>query len=270
MKCQGEGAPTVLLISGYPDRGDASWETSLPGNKESAVFSGVSKFTKVCDYDRPGTVKIIGNQILKSRSDSVQQPVTAENQVSDLHNLVKAAEINNPIIIVAHSAGGLIARLYAMTYPNDVSGLILIDVTNEKLLKTWTKKELDVFHFSVKNGSKELGSLYKNLEVINFDESFKQLDHYQDQKLHIAAIVLTAGEVPNAGQLVKNGVWPSFVTQKMAESIIKGVYRASDLVADSFVPTATRIDVKKSGHYIQKEQPGLIIELIRSMVEQQK
>lgn len=270
MNCQGSGSPTVLLISGYPDRGDASWETTLSGKKGPTVFSAVSTITKVCDYDRPGTIKIIGDHLLKSRSDPVPQPVTAENQVNDLHELVKAAKINKPFILVAHSAGGLIARLYAYKYPNDLSGLILIDVTNEKLLKTWTQKEIEVFHFSLKNGPKELIPHYKNVEIINFDESFKQLEHYQDQKLSIPAIVLTAGKVPNAKEMIKDGFWPAFVTQNMSESIIKGISRANDLVAETFTPTAKRINVKNSGHYIQKEQPELIVKLIRAMVEQQK
>ncbi len=42
--------------------------------------------------------------------------------VSDLHALVGAAGIEEPFVIVGHSAGGLAARLYAATYPDDVSG----------------------------------------------------------------------------------------------------------------------------------------------------
>lgn len=270
MHCQGEGSPTVILIAGYPDRGNASWETPLAGKKGPTVFSGVSKFTKVCDYDRPGTIKIVGDQILKSQSTPVPQPVTAEDQVSDLHALINIAKIKKPFIVVAHSAGGLSARLYAMKYPKDVSGLILIDVTNEKLYKTWTKKEIQIYDYSVKIGPKELLSHYKNLELIDFNKSFKQLEQYQDQKLDIPAIVLTAGEVPNANQLVKNGLWPSFATQAMADSIVQGIHRANDLLAETFSPTAKRINVKDSGHYIQKEKPELIIQLIRNMVKQQR
>lgn len=270
MHCEGKGSPTVILISGYPDRGDASWETPQPEKKGATIFSEISQFTKVCDYDRPGTIKIVDDQLLKSRSDPVQQPVTAKNQVNDLYDLLKTAKINKPFIIVAHSAGGLIARLYALTYPNDVSGLILIDVTNEKLLQTWTPKEIEVFQFSSKLSAKELSAHYKDVEVINFAESFKQLEHYEDQKLHIPAILLTPDQVPDASQLIKNGTWPPYVTQNMAESIIKGISRANDLVADSFIPKAKHIKVKNSGHYIQKDQPALVLELIRTMVKQQQ
>lgn len=270
MHCQGHGSPTVLFISGYPDRGDGSWETTLTGKKGKTVFSEVSKFTKVCDYDRPGTIKINGNQLLESRSDPVLQPVTAADQVKDLHELVRAAKINTPFIFVAHSAGGLIARLYSYLYPTDVSGLILIDVTSEKLLDTWSPKEIEVFNLSLKVGPKELTPHYKSVEIINFAESFKQLEHYQNHKLPIPAIVLSAGEVPNASQMIKDGFWPANVTQQMSESIINGISRANDLVAETFIPKAKRIVVQNSGHYIQKEKPDLIIGLIRTMVEQQQ
>ncbi|QLZ69369.1 hypothetical protein FOLKNPGA_02152 [Legionella sp. PC1000] len=268
MHCEGSGSPTVLFIAGYPDRGDAGWETPLTG-KKITVFTGVSKFTKVCDYDRPGTIKIIGDErFLKSRSDPVQQPVSAADIVDDLHQLVKAAKIHKPFIIVAHSAGGLAARLYALKYPNDVAGMILIDVTNEKLLEAWTKKEIEVFYFGVDNSSKSLSSHYKNGEIINFKESFKQLNAYRTQKLNMPAIVLTAGKIPKASEVVKSRFWPSYVTQDMADSIIHGIAHANDLVADTFVPKAKRIDVKDSEHYIQKEQPELIVQLIHSLVEQ--
>ncbi|WP_298626460.1 alpha/beta hydrolase [uncultured Legionella sp.] len=270
MNCQGQGAPAVLLISGYPDRGDGSWETTLTGQQGKTVFPEVSKFTKVCDYDRPGTIKVNGDHLLESRSTSVPQPVTAEEQARDLHELVKSAQIKTPFILVAHSAGGLIARLYAYLYPNDVSGMILIDVTSEKLLDTWSPKEIEVYRFSLNIGPKELIPHYKNVEIINFDASFKQLQKYQNQKLAIPAVVLSAGVVPEASQLIKDGFWPTYVTQNMSESIINGISRAQDLVAETFVPKAKRITVKNSGHYIQKEQPNLIIDLIRAMVEQQR
>ncbi|CDZ78473.1 proline-specific peptidase [Legionella massiliensis] len=266
LNCQGQGSPTVLLISGYLDRGDASWETPLSGS----LFSKVSQFTKVCDFDRPGTIKVRDNHFLKSRSDPVQQPVTAEDQVKDLQALVKAAKIKKPFIIVAHSAGGLSARLYAYKYPSEVSGLILIDVTNEKLLDTWTDKEIEIFNFSTEKGSKEIRSLYKNVERINFIESFKQLQQYKDQKLNLPAILLTAGKTPDANQLIKDGLWPNFATQDLAKSIMSGIYQANELVAESFVPRAKLLNVKNSGHYIQKEQPELILELIHTMVEQQR
>ncbi len=259
----GKGQPPVIFISGYPDRGDASWEIPPPG-----IFLPISEFATVLDYDRPGTIKIIDDQLIESRSDPVKQPVTAKDHVKDLHALIDAAKIKKPFIIVAHSAGGLAARLYAFKYPKEVCGLLLIDVTDEKLLKTWTKTEIKVFDFSTKFSNESLKANYRDVEIIDFHKSFEQLEKYKHQKLHIPAIILSSTKVPNAEQLIKEGSWPKFATQKMAESIVKGIQKSHDLIAKSFIPTAKRINVKDSGHYIHKERPELIIKLIHDLVEQ--
>ncbi len=117
IECRGIGSPAVILISGYRDRGDQSWKTIKSGKK--SVFFEVSELTKVCLYDRPGTFAVKKNTLIPSRSDPVTQPVTARDQVDDLHALLKAAKIPGPYLLVAHSAGGLIARLYAGNYPQE-------------------------------------------------------------------------------------------------------------------------------------------------------
>ena len=62
LECRGAGSPTVVLISGTRGAHD-DWTILIdPSNpagsrkrSESAVFPQVSKFTRVCAYDRPGT-----------------------------------------------------------------------------------------------------------------------------------------------------------------------------------------------------------------------
>ena len=52
---------------------------------------------------------------------------TVQDSVDDLHALLGAAGIAGPYVLVGHSLGGLIVRLYASQYPNDVAGLVLVD-----------------------------------------------------------------------------------------------------------------------------------------------
>ena len=106
LTCQGSGSPTVVLVSGRSDRGDIWKSTANPEHPGPAVFSGVSETTRVCAYDRPGTVTVTGEQVEASRSTPVPQPTTAADGVRDLHALLSAAEIPGPIILVAtHGAG---------------------------------------------------------------------------------------------------------------------------------------------------------------------
>ena len=52
---------------------------------------------------------------------------TVQDSVDDLHALLAAADISGPIVLAGHSLGGLIVRLYASQYPDDVVGLVLVD-----------------------------------------------------------------------------------------------------------------------------------------------
>src|SRR3712207_4967987 len=119
LDCRGSGSPTVVLVAGLKASA-TDWNTAE--TQAPTVFSEVAKFTRVCAYDRPGTP--VGEK--PSRSDPVQQPTTAQDAVLDLHALLRAAKEPAPYVLVGHSYGGLVARLYASTYPDEVSGLVLV------------------------------------------------------------------------------------------------------------------------------------------------
>jgi pimeloyl-ACP methyl ester carboxylesterase len=126
LKCSGTGSPTVMLVGGL--RASAE-DWSIADKSAPAVFREVSKFTRVCACDRPGTP--VGEK--PSRSDSAPQPTTPKDAVADLHALLNAAGVAVPYVLVGHSYGGLIGRLYASTYPKEVSGLVLVDALSEAL-----------------------------------------------------------------------------------------------------------------------------------------
>jgi pimeloyl-ACP methyl ester carboxylesterase len=112
--CSGEpreSTPVVILISG---RGSDSiaWALAQP-----LMPRGV----KVCSYDRAGLGK----------SDKGPPNPTGQNVVSDLHLLLSATNLHPPFVLVGHSVGGLIARLYASQFPDEVSGMVLVDSYSE-------------------------------------------------------------------------------------------------------------------------------------------
>lgn len=112
LRCTGRGEPTVLLESGFgADSG--AWY---------AVQPKVARQTRVCAYDRAG----IGY------SDVGPLPRDGAAIARDLDQVLKAADIKGPYILVGHSAGGLYARLFAARRPQDVEGLILLDPTVER------------------------------------------------------------------------------------------------------------------------------------------
>jgi pimeloyl-ACP methyl ester carboxylesterase len=52
--------------------------------------------------------------------------------VYELHTLLSRAGVPPPYVLVAHSMGGFLARLYTSTYPADVSGLVFVDASHEE------------------------------------------------------------------------------------------------------------------------------------------
>jgi pimeloyl-ACP methyl ester carboxylesterase len=110
LDCRGEGSPTVVLESGLDDS-SAAW---------GAVQPEVAKLTRVCSYDRA----YIGF------SDAGPIPWTLHQQVFDLHQLLKAANISGPYILVGQSLGGLLNQVYKGVYSEDVAGMVLVDSTS--------------------------------------------------------------------------------------------------------------------------------------------
>src|SRR5215213_4273655 len=114
LECRGEGSPTVILVAGYRASG-RYWTDDLlqPDDPRQMVLAGVAETTRVCTYDRPGTVASIGEDDFVSRSDAIAQPRTSMEVVTELHALLQVAQIPGPYVLAGHSLGGFFARLYA-------------------------------------------------------------------------------------------------------------------------------------------------------------
>ncbi len=83
----------------------------------TAVQAEVARFAHAYTYDRAWL----------GWSDPARSARTTSEIVRDLHALVEAAHIPKPFVLVGHSFGGLLVQAYAAKYPSDLAGLVLVD-----------------------------------------------------------------------------------------------------------------------------------------------
>lgn len=136
LECRGEGSPTVILESGG-GLAASQWSVLAPGSPLAAVLPAVSRFTRVCAYDRPGTVQV--PDAAPSRSDPVPLPRTFADMVSELRELLEAADVPGPYVLAAHSMGGAVARVFAGQYRDDVVGFVSLDAASATIYESFVE-----------------------------------------------------------------------------------------------------------------------------------
>ena len=202
-----------------------------------------------------------------SRSDPVPQPTTAGDAVADLHALLGAAGETGPYVLVAHSYGGLIARLYASTYPRDVAGLVLVDVLSEGLQDAETAEQWKVQRKLIEGDVREGVAEYPALERIDVDKSFAQL-RAAPRLSPLPLIVLSADRPwgPQVPTMIAAGTLAADTPPDFGYVTDAAQAKAHSALA-ALVPGAKHITKTNSGHEIHKEQPQLVVEAIREIVE---
>lgn len=81
------------------------------------VIDGLAPNTSIFAYNRPG----YGN------SQSAETPRDGATIVEELRQSLKHKGLAPPYLLVGHSLGGLYMQLFAKRYPQEVSGLVLVD-----------------------------------------------------------------------------------------------------------------------------------------------
>lgn len=112
--CRGSGSPTVIVEQGLGG-------PSIDWNEINGQMSAI---TRVCDYDRAGM----------GYSEPAYKPTRAAEVARNLNTLLRAAKIDDDVIFVGWSAGGMYAREYYRLFPGRVKGMVLVDTPHELTL----------------------------------------------------------------------------------------------------------------------------------------
>ena len=259
----GAGSPTVVLVAGY--RASARyWTDDLlhPDAPRTMVMPGVAQFTRVYAYDRPGTYAAIGEDMIPSRSDPIAQPRTVTEMVDELHALLQAAEVPGPYVLAGHSFGGFIARLYASTYPDEVVGLVLVDAYSELLEDVMPPERWQALvRLNQALGSDTVIPIpgYGDVETIGYGaDNAVMREAVATSPLRPMPLAVLAHGKPFA---VPEGM-EGFTTDEL-----EGYLLAGNEAQATLVPNARFCVATESGHDIHQDQPELVIEAIRQVVE---
>jgi pimeloyl-ACP methyl ester carboxylesterase len=229
VNCAGnEVAPTVILEAGTGDSSEI-W---------NAVQEQVEKFARVCSYDRLGL----------GQSDKVTVPHTAPEIVEDLHKLLHAASVPAPYVMVGHSIGGIYVRKYAALFPTEVKGLVLLDSSHEEqftrvseISSEWAQRIASKFPTDPE-GLRAQGFLPRNERLAwRFNEPLIVIEHR---------------EIPKTAT--------SDTMAKQSEAVFHVLQK--DLANRSKYGQLR--EAEKSGHYIQRDQPELVVQAIRDVIRE--
>jgi pimeloyl-ACP methyl ester carboxylesterase len=240
--CEGEGVPAVIFESGYAVVGTrGSW---------NGIAAQLRDHTRVCAYDR----------VSLGRSDLIDEAVTSQQVAKDLHDLLHNAGIPGPYVLVAHSIGGWHARVFTQQYRDEVAGLILIDASHPDYasamlaaLPAPSPDEPEAVTEARAGWENPVGTLAEPMDMAISVEQVRATGPFGDLPLVVLSRdpELVEGWLPLEIEQDVNAVWQTL---------------QADLATLS--TNSTHTIVEGAGHGIHLDQPRVVIDAIRAMIEQ--
>jgi pimeloyl-ACP methyl ester carboxylesterase len=238
----GRGTPSVVLETGLGAESE-EWAT---------VQRAVALLTRVCRYDRAA----------RGASDPAPKPRSAVDLVDDLHTALRRVDLAPPYVLVGHSFGGLLVRLFAHRHRALVAGLVLIDAMHEDQFDVFgptfppphpdepaALRETREFWTG---GWRDWHSTQEGLDLVASCGQAREIGSLGDVPLH----VLTGG---------------TFLNQPLAPQTMRPRLQAlwnglqQRLLALS--TRSTHSTIAASGHFLQREAPQQVAASIVAMVE---
>ena len=247
--------PVVVFESGA-GTGLATWSTVLPE---------VGRFARAVAYDRAG----IG------LSETDGQLPTPRHVAKKLHRLLAELHLPPPYVLVGHSWGGPLIRMFAALFPQDVAGMVYVDPTHlrtreqevEYLLASGYTRDGALQNIKrhrerlARYISSRTGPYRAEMEVIQRNEEsffaeFRSLPAVRE----IPVAVLVSGRFDPA-------MWMERPCEPKACHAHWLRYRTEWLEALAPKPGRETVTiVAHSGHEIQREAPAVVVASIRRVL----
>ena len=255
IQCLGAGKPTVVLDAGL---GGSALEWTR-------IQSELAPTYRVCSYDRAGM----------GWSDPIRGSRTSAQITEELHDLLQAARVPGPYLLVGHSFGGYTAQLFASRYPNLTAGVVLVDSSHPEQIRRFAES----LHINIAPRGKLMQlvpvQVARNIpaEVRTTAQALvmapktrfavtRELESFRLSADQVAAappvtdipwLVLTRGQqkwpAGSSGNR-KEALWRQLQTELASKTAISG-----------------QIIARRSGHHVHLDQPELVIQSIRIVAQ---
>ncbi len=247
LRQDGVGQPTVVLEAGMGSDGAFAW---------GWVFEHIAQFSHVVCYDRAGL----------GASDPAPTPRSCQEVVTDLHRLLVVARIAPPYVLVGHSLGGFVARLFAHRYAEQVAGLVLVDSAHED----WATRTTAVVPSETAGepeAVKELRSAAAGWSVADPAAWMEGID----LRACCAQVRATGslGDLPLVVLSATEEGWPFPAVSADLKSawLQESLAVQRELARLSTQSTHIVLDASESGHFIQFDRPDVVVDAVRHVVE---
>ncbi|GAA1857814.1 alpha/beta hydrolase [Pseudonocardia ailaonensis] len=265
VECHGEarnGAPTVLLMSGS---GTASDLWHAPEQEGPNVYDTIGAQTRTCTLDRPGVQYLDG---APSRSTPVAQPTGPQDGARDWDSVIDALGMEGPYVIAAHSFAGNIARVFAAEHPDEVKGIVFVDVLSPELRASMTPAEWAVW-VPANNRTPEQLAAYPDLERQDFDVSLDEVVATEAKVPPSPKPVVVLQASVKFDQLVPQyldeGFLPAWVPRDFGQVIDRTNATAQTKLASEY-PGSKHITDTNAGHNIMIDSGPIVIKAIEDVL----